>query len=277
VHPSTAAAPSLEAVKAKQQATWASGDYSAIAATITLIAERLIDAADLPAGSRVLDVAGGSGNAAIAAARAGCDVICTDYVPSLLDRARERAAAEHLTIELREADAEALPFEDAAFDAVTSVVGVMFTPDQERAAGELLRVCRPGGTIALANWTPDSFVGELFRTVGAHVPPPPGVKPPGLWGTEERLQELLGHGLSTLRTERKTFVFRYRSAEALVDFFRDKYGPTKKAFEALSAEAAESLYTDFTDLVRRRNRRDEPDGPVAVPADYLEVLGTRAA
>jgi len=272
-----AAASSLEAVKAKQQAAWASGDYSVVAAQIMPMAENLIDAADMPAGARVLDVAGGSGNAAIAAARAGCDVLCTDYVPSLLERARERAAAEHLDIELQEADAEALPFDDASFDGVTSVVGVMFAPDQERAAAEMLRVCRPGGTIALASWTPDSFVGDVFRLVGSHVPPPPGVKPPGLWGTEERLQELLGSGLASMGAVRRMFVFRYRSAEAMVDTFRDFYGPTHKAFGALSEEEAGTFYDEFVELVRRHDRRGEPDGPVAVPSTYLEVVATRSA
>jgi SAM-dependent methyltransferase len=160
----SAAAPDFAAIKSKQQQTWASADYSAVAARLPLIAELLIDAADLPAGSRVLDVAGGSGNAALAAARAGSDVVCTDFVPSLLERARRRAVAEGLAIETREADAESLPFDDASFDAVISAIGVMFAPDQERAAAELLRVCRPGGTIALASWAPDGFIGELFRT-----------------------------------------------------------------------------------------------------------------
>jgi SAM-dependent methyltransferase len=267
----------LEAVKKKQRATWASGDYSVIAATIAPMAERLIDSADLPAGSRVLDVAGGSGNASIAAARAGGDALCTDYVPSLLERARERAAAEGLSIGLQEADAEALPFEEGSFDAVVSVVGVMFAPDQGRAASELLRVCRPEGVIALANWTPDSFVGDLFRLIASYVPPPAGLEPPGLWGTEERLRELLGHGIDSLRTERRTFVFRYRSPEDLVQTFRDYYGPTHKAFAALDDAGRTSLYDEFVALTRRWNRRGAGDGPVAVPSDYLEAVAIRSA
>jgi SAM-dependent methyltransferase len=267
-------APDLAAVKAKQQQTWASGDYSAVAARLPLISELLIDAADLPAGSRVLDVAGGSGNAALAAARAGCDVVCTDYVSSLLERARDRARVEGLAIETREADAEALPFDDASFDAVTSAIGVMFAPDQERAAAELLRVCRPGGTIALASWTPDSFVGAMFRTIGAHVPPPAGVRPPGLWGSEERLSELLGGGVSEMRHERRTFAFRFRSPEEFVDFFRDNYGPTHKAFAALDEDGQAALYGDLAALARRFDRL-QGNGAVALPSDYLETIAIR--
>src|SRR5512132_2697614 len=195
--------PDLVAVKSRQRQTWASGDYAAVASRIVLMAERLADAADLRAGERVLDVACGSGNAALAAARCGCEVTGIDYVPELLDRGRERAAAEGLSVDFAEGDAEALQFPDGAFDAVLSCVGVMFTPDQERAAAELVRVCRPGGTIALANWTPSSLVGHLFRTVTGYVPAPAGVRPPGLWGTEERLQELLGPAVSRLEVARR--------------------------------------------------------------------------
>lgn len=271
---STAAAPDLAAIKARQQQVWASGDYSVIAERIQVIAERLVDAVDLPAGARVLDVAGGSGNAALAAARAGYDVVCSDYVPSLLERARERAAAERVAIELREADAEALPFEDASFDAVVSVVGVMFTPDQERAAAELLRVCRPGGTIALASWTPDGFVGELLRTVGAHVPPPAGVRPPTSWGTEERLAELVGGAVQELRHERRAYTFRDRSAEAFVDAFRDFYGPVHRAFAALDDAGRTALREDLLALVHRSDARDG-DGPVAMPSTYLQTVARR--
>lgn len=269
------AAPDLAAVKAKQQQTWASGDYSAVAARLPLISELLVDAADLPAGSRVLDVAGGSGNAALAAARAGCDVVCTDYVPSLLERARERANSEGLAIETREADAESLPFDDASFDGVTSAIGVMFAPDQERAAAELLRVCRPGGKIALASWTPDGFVGELLRTVGAHVPPPAGVRAPTLWGSEERVGELLGDGVSDVRHARRTYTFRFRSPEEFVDFFRDNYGPTHKAFAALDDAGRAAFYEDLAELARRLDRL-AGDGPVAIPADYLETVAIRS-
>src|SRR4051794_31723938 len=222
-----------EPVKARQQQAWASGDFHAVAARIVLSAEALVDHADLRAGSEVLDVATGSGNAAIAAARLGCDVIGVDYVPSLLERARERAMAEGLDVEFVEGDAEALPFPDASFDAVTSVFGCMFAPDHERAAAELLRVCRPGGTIALASWTPHGFIGELFRTVAAHVPPPAGLRSPMFWGTEGGLRELLGAGVSSLSVKERTFTFRFPSAQQFVTFFRTWYGPTLKAFAAL--------------------------------------------
>ena len=271
----TTAAPDLGAIKARQQKTWASGDYSAVAATIPIISETLCDAADLRAGGRVLDVAGGSGNTALAAARCGCDVVSIDYVPSLLDRARERARAEGLPIEVIEGDAEALPFPDASFHAVVSALGVMFAPDHERAAAELLRVCRPGGTIALANWTPDGFIGGLFATTGAHVPPPAGLTPPPLWGTEEHVRALLGDGVRTLRATRRSYTFRYRSPDHFVEYFRQNYGPTFTAFAALDANGQRALAEDIATLVRRFNRLSE-GGPVACTADYLEIVATRA-
>ena len=220
--------PDLAAVKGRQRQTWASGDYSAVAARIVPMAEKLVEAADLQAGQRVLDVACGNGNAALAAARCGCEVTGIDYVPELLERGRARAAAEGLEVEFAEGDAEGLRFPDGAFDAVLSVVGVMFTPDQERAAAELARVCRPGGTIAVANWTPTSFVGQIFRTVTRYVPAPAGVRPPGLWGTEERLRELLGPAVSRLEITPRQFVFRFRSPDEFVDFFRTTYGPVHR-------------------------------------------------
>jgi len=269
------AAPDLVAIKARQQATWASGDYSAVGARIPIISEQMCDSADLRAGWRVLDVAGGSGNTALAAARCGCEVVSVDYVPSLLERARERAAAEGLVVETVEGDAEALPFPDASFDAVVSVVGVMFAPDHERTAAELLRVCRPGGTIALANWTPDGFIGELFRTTGRHVPPPAGLTPPPLWGTEEHVRALVGDGVQTLTATRRSYTFRYRSPEHFVEYFREHYGPTLKAFAALDEDGRQALAQDLADLVRRFDRLGG-GGPVAIPADYLEVVATRA-
>lgn len=271
----TAPAPDLEAIKARQQKTWASGDYSTVAATIPVISETLIDSADLRAGWRVLDVAGGSGNTALAAARSGCDVVSLDYVPALLDRAHARAAAEGLMIRTIEGDAEALPFPDASFDAVVSAVGVMFAPDHDRTASELMRVCRPGGTIALANWTPDGFIGGLFATTGAHVPPPAGLRPPPLWGAEDHVRGLMGDGVTDMWMTRRTFTFRYRSAEDFVDFFRRYYGPTHMAFAALDAEGQDALARDLTMLVRRFDRLGG-DGPVAIPAEYLEVVATRA-
>lgn len=269
------ASPDLAAVKAAQRRMWASGDYAAVGAKLQLISERLVDAADLPSGSRVLDIAGGSGNAALAAARTGCDVVCLDYVPSLLEHARRRAAAERLALEIVEGDAEALPFEDQAFDGVVSAIGVMFAPDQDRAAQELLRVCRPGGTIALASWTPDSFVAEMLRTVSAHVPPPPGVRPPARWGSVQGLVELIGVGIDSIRHRRRIYTFRYRTPEEFVDFFRDHYGPTHKAFASLDDAGSKALYGDLVDLIRRSDRR--AGDAVAVPGAYLESVATRSA
>jgi SAM-dependent methyltransferase len=266
-------APDLVAVKHRQRRAWESGDYAAVAARIVLIAERLADAADLRAGATVLDVATGSGNAALAAARGGCEVTGVDYVPELLERGRARAAAEGLQVRFLEGDAERLPFPDASFDAVLSCLGVMFTPDQERAAAELLRVCRPGGTIALANWTPSSFVGEMFRTVSRHVPPPAGVRPPGQWGTPERLAELLGAGVSRLTPTEREFVFRFRSPDDFADFFRANYGPVRKAFEALDEAGRQRLHDDLTALARRHDRSPGPS--VAMASGYLEVVATR--
>jgi SAM-dependent methyltransferase len=265
--------PDLAAVKQRQQQTWASADYAAVAALIVPMAEGLAQNAGLRAGDRVLDVATGSGNAALAAARCGCEVTGIDYVPALLERARARAAAEGLEIEFAEGDAEHLAFPDASFDAVLSCLGVMFTPDQERAAAELVRVCRPGGTIGLVNWTPAGFIGQLLRTVGKHVPPPAGVRPPPQWGTEERLRELLGDAVSRLDIQRRTFVFRFRSPDAFATFFRDNYGPVHKAFGALDEAGRERFYDDLTALAREHDREAGPS--VAMPAEYLEVVATR--
>jgi SAM-dependent methyltransferase len=265
--------PDLAAVKRRQQQMWASGDYAAVAARITVMAEHLAEVANLRPGDRVLDVATGSGNAALAAARYGCEVTGVDYVPGLLERGRARAAAEALEVTFAEGDAEDLAFPDASFDAVLSCLGVMFAPDQERAAAELVRVCRPGGTIALANWTPSGFIGHLLKTVSRHVPPPAGVKPPPLWGTEERLRELLGDGVSRLEVTPRTFVFRFRSPEEFAGFFRDKYGPTRKAFEALDAAGQERLWDDLTALAREHDR--EEGLTVAMASEYLEVVATR--
>jgi SAM-dependent methyltransferase len=265
--------PDLAAVKQRQQQTWASADYAAVAARIVPMAEGLAQNAALRAGDRVLDVATGSGNAALAAARCGCEVTGIDYVPALLERARARAAAERLEVEFAEGDAEHLAFPDASFDAVLSCLGVMFTPDQERAAAELVRVCKPGGTIGLVNWTPAGFIGQLLRTVGGHVPPPAGVRPPPQWGTEERLGELLGDAVSRLDIQRRTFVFRFRSPDDFATFFRDNYGPVHKAFGALDEPGRERLYDDLTALAREHDREEGPS--VAMPAEYLEVVATR--
>jgi SAM-dependent methyltransferase len=265
--------PDLEAVKQRQQQAWASGDFAVVAARIVLVAEQLCDTADLHAGWRVLDVATGSGNAAIAAARHGCDAVGVDYVPALLDRGRRRAAVEGLAVELLEGDAESLPFPDASFDAVTSVFGSMFAPDHAQTAAELLRVCRPGGTIALASWTPDGFIGELFRTVAKHVPPPAGVQSPMLWGTEAHLRELFGEGITSLEVTERTFTFRFLSAEEFVTFFRLWYGPTLKAFAALNDVAGDALERDLVELVQRSDRLGAD--ATAVPATYTEAVAIR--
>ncbi len=266
--------PDLAAVKGRQQRMWSTGDFAQVGATITLVGETICEAVDLRAGQRVLDVAAGAGNAAVAAARRFCDVTAADYVPALLERGRERAAAERLHVNFVEGDAEALPFDDAEFDVVLSTFGVMFAPNQEQAASELLRVCRPGGTIGLANWTPEGWIGEVFRANGRHVPPPAGVASPMLWGREDRLRELFGDGISELKTTRRDFVFRYRSAEHWLTFWREYYGPTATAFAALDAEGQAALANDLIEVVERHNRAT--DGTMAVPAEYLEVVAIRA-
>ncbi|MGW3786009.1 class I SAM-dependent methyltransferase [Micromonospora chokoriensis] len=265
----------LTAVKARQQVTWASGDYGAVAALIHPIAELLVTAADLSAGARVLDVATGTGNAAIAAARCGCAVTGVDYVPELLKRGHARASAERLPVTFVAGDAERLAYVDGAFDAVLSVVGVMFAPNQERAAAELVRVCRTGGTVALASWTPQGFIGELFRTVGRHVPPPAGLRPPVEWGDEDRVRELLGGAVGDFRAVRREFVFRFGTPEEFALFFRANYGPTLKAFEALPEERRAELHAALVELARRHNRAS--DGTVRIPAEYLEVVARRTA
>jgi SAM-dependent methyltransferase len=266
--------PDLAAITARQQRAWASGDYAAVAARIPLISEILCDAADLRAGSRVLDVAGGSGNTALAAARCGSKVVSLDYVPSLLERGRARAMAEGLPVEFVEGDAQALPFADAEFDAVVSVVGVMFAPDHGRSADEMLRVCRPGGTIALANWTPEGFIGGLFRTIGAYVPAPAGVMPPPLWGTEEHVRDLIGTGVREIEMRRREYTFRFESPGHFTAFFRENYGPMAVAFASLDPVGRDALAADIDALVRRFDRLGG-DGPVAIPAEYLEVVATR--
>jgi len=264
--------PDLAAVKQRQQQTWASGDFAVVASRIVIVAEQLVDHADLHAGWRVLDIATGSGNAAIAAARNGCDVVGIDYVPALLERGRERAAVEGLELELLEGDAEALPFADASFDAVISVFGTMFAPNHSQSASELLRVTRPGGTIGLVSWTADGFIGDLFRTTAKHVPPPAGVQSPLLWGTEAHLRDLLGDGVSSLEVTRRTFTWRFESSEEFVAFFRTWYGPTLKAFAALEGEAPDALQQDLIALALRSNRLDPDAGAIAIPSTYTEAV-----
>jgi SAM-dependent methyltransferase len=268
-----AAKPDLAAVKQRQQQAWASGDFAVVAARMVVVAEQLCDHADLHAGWRVLDVATGSGNAVLAAARMGCEAVGVDYVPHLLERGRRRAAAEGLDVELLEGDAEALPFPDASFDAVTSVFGTMFAPNHPQAAAELLRVCRPGGTIALASWTFEGFIGALFRTVAAHVPPPAGVLSPMLWGSETYLRELLGDGIASLEVTERTFTWRFESAEDFVTFFRLWYGPTLKAFAALDDLGRDRLEIDLTELARTHDRLGTD--AIAIPAAYTEAVAVK--
>ena len=260
----------LSPVKAKQQAAWAAGDYAVIGTTLQIVGESLCEALDLRADQRVLDVAAGNGNATLAAARRWCDVVSTDYVPALLERARARAGAEGLAVQFEQADAENLPYEEGAFDVVLSTFGVMFTPNQEQAAAELARVCKPGGKIGLANWTPASFIGEVFKLIGRYIPPAPGVRPPSLWGTEERLRELFGSRIASLQAPRRNYMFRYRSPRHWLDTFRTYYGPMHKTFAALDSGKQESLAEDLLGLAQRFNTAT--DGSMVVPAEYLEAV-----
>ncbi len=269
----TTAAPDLVALKARQHGTWSSGDYAVVGATLQIVGEQLCEAAELVAGSRVLDVATGNGGTAIAAARRFCHVTGVDYVPSLLTRARERAGAEGFAITFEEGDAEDLPYPDASFDTVLSTFGVMFTADQRRAAAELVRVCRPGGVIALANWSPEGFVGQLFKTIGAHNPPPANVASPMLWGTEAHVRQLLGSGITDLRAVARDYTFRYRSPEHYLDVFRTSYGPMLKAFEILDQEGRERLSDDLHRLLAKANRAV---AHLVIPSTYLEIVATRS-
>jgi len=263
----------LAAIKKRQQKAWASGDYAMFGATLLIMSELLCEAVDLRPGQRVLDVATGSGNAALAAARRFGEVTGIDYVPALLKRGRERAAAEQLEVAFRDGDAENIPFPDAYFDVVLSTAGVMFAPDQEKAADELLRACRAGGKIGLANWTPDGFAGEMGSLFGRYLPLSPGLKPPVLWGTEERLRELLDSGANSLQIARRSFVFRYRSIRHYLDVLQTHLGPTRETFLALDPVMRENLVGELVDLIGRFNRSD--DETMVVPSDYLEVVVTR--
>ena len=268
--PTTASTVDFTVVKGKQQAAWATGDYAVIGTTLQIVGESLCEALDLRAGQRVLDVAAGNGNATLAAARRWCDVVSTDYVGARRERGKARASAEGLAVQFEQADAENLQFQDASFDVVLSTFGVMFTPHQEKAAAELARVCKPGGKIGLANWTPSSFVGEMFKLMGRYIPPAAGLKPPSLWGTEERLRELFGSRIASLQAPRRNFMFRYRSPKHWLDTFRTYYGPTHKAFAALEAGKQASLEEDLLGLAQRFNSAS--DGAMVVPSEYLEVV-----
>lgn len=264
----------FEAIKARQQKAWTSGDYAIVGTTLQVVGETLCEAADICAGEKVLDVAAGNGNATLAAARRFAQVVSTDYVPTLLEKGRRRAEAENLEVEFQTADAEALHFDDNRFDATLSTFGVMFTPNQDLAAAELLRVTRSGGRVGLANWTPDSFVGQIFKTIGKYVPPPAGAKSPALWGTESRISELFGRNADDIAITRQQFKFRYASPEHFLAVFRTFYGPVHKTFESLDRERQDDLHEDLLGLLTDLNRCRK--GTLVVPSDYLEIVVTKA-
>ena len=262
----------FNAIKQRQQATWASGDFAVIGTTLQIVGEQLAESADVCAGDRVLDVAAGNGNATLAAARRFAKVTSTDYVQQLLDKGRQRAQAEGLDVVFQQADAEQLPFADGSFDVVLSTFGAMFTPQHQRAADEMLRMTRSGGRIGLANWTPEGFIGELFKVIGKHLPPAAGLKSPALWGTEPHLVELFGKRAADIRCVRRDFNFRYASEAHWLQVFRDYYGPTHKAFAALDAPGQARLAADIVALLERRKRSGLSS--LVVPAEYLEVVVT---
>ena len=264
--------PNYVAIKQRQQATWAAGDYAMIGTTLQIVGERLCEAVDIRAGERVLDVAAGNGNATLAAARHFAQVTSTDYVGALLERGKERAAAERLTVTFQTADAEALPFPDNSFDVVLSTFGVMFTPNQNQAAAEMLRTVRKGGRIGLANWTPDGFIGQLFKIMGRHVPSPAGIKSPALWGTVARLEELFpGH---QVKASKQIFNFRYKSPSHWLGIFKTYYGPTHRAFAALDATKQAALEADLFALLAEMNRGGKDT--LIIPSEYLEAVITKA-
>jgi ubiquinone/menaquinone biosynthesis C-methylase UbiE len=266
----TSPAADFAAVKTRQQAAWSTGNYAVVGTTLQIVGETLCEALDLRSGSRVLDVAAGNGNATLAAARRWCEVTSTDYVASLLESGRARALAEGHAVKFREADAENLPFADASFDAVLSTFGVMFTPDQDRAASELARVCTPGGRIGLANWTPESFIGQVFKVIGKYVPPVPGVRPPSSWGSKARIEELFGRTAKKIHAAERQFTFRYASPAHWIDVFRRYYGPINKTFGALDADGQAAFNRDLLDLMDSRNVSG--DRTLVLPSEYLEVV-----
>ncbi|MFL6819867.1 MAG: class I SAM-dependent methyltransferase [Bradyrhizobium sp.] len=273
VRPGTAPTSDLNALKIRQQAAWSSGNYAVVGTTLQIVGEQLCEALDLTPGSKVLDVAAGNGMASLAAARRWCRVTSTDYVPALLQNGRARAEAEGHQIEFMEADAEDLPFENGSFDVVLSTFGVMFTPNQDRAAAELLRVCKAKGRIGLANWTPEGFIGQVFKTLGKYLPPPPSARSPALWGTRTRLAEMFGSATSAIEAETRQFNFRYRSPKHFLNIFETYYGPIHRAFLSLDDQGQTGLRNDLHALIVRTNRAT--DGTMVVPSEYLEVVITK--
>lgn len=265
--------PDFGAIKSKQNAAWSSGDYTKIGVTLQITGEELAEAADPAPGASVLDVAAGNGNATLAFARRWCDVTSTDYVESLLEGGRKRAEAEGLEVSFQTADAENLPFAESSFDLVVSTFGVMFTPNQQKAAAELARVCRSGGKIAMANWTPESFIGALFKTLGRHVPPPAGVSSPALWGDKDWVEKQFVADAEDITIKLKSFNFRYRSPAHFIEFFRTFYGPVHKAFLALDKAGQVALHNEILDTIARFNVAT--DGTMMVPSQYAEIIVTR--
>lgn len=268
--PPDVSTPDYAAIKQRQQATWASGDFAIIGVTLQIVGESLAEAVDIHAGERVIDIAAGNGNATLAAARRFARVTSTDYVPALLEKGRARAAAEGLDIEFREADAEALPFNDASFDVALSTFGAMFAPDHARCAAEMMRVVRPGGRIGVASWTPSGFIGQMFKTVGRYVPPPAGLVSPAMWGSEDYLRQLFGAQAASIRAQPRIFNFRYASPAHMIQVFRDYYGPVFKAFGALDPAGQQALEQDLTTLIAGANTAG--DSALVVPAEYLEAV-----
>lgn len=266
--------PDYTAIKAKQNAAWASGDYALIGTTLQIVGEQLAEAMDLQPGSSVLDVAAGNGNATLAFARRWCDVTSTDYVEDLLARGHRRADAEGLPVTFRIADAEQMPFEPASFDAVVSTFGIMFAPNQAMASEELLRMCRPDGKIGMANWTPDGFIGQMFKTIGKHIVPPAGLQSPAVWGDTAWIEDTFARHIRSLAIEQRNFMFRYRSPEHFVEVFRTYYGPVHKAFLALDTEGQAALAQDLMSLIARFNTAT--DGSMRVPSSYLEIVMTKS-
>jgi SAM-dependent methyltransferase len=271
--PATSDSSDLAALKIRQQAAWSSGNYAVVGTTLQIVGEELCEALDLKPGSKVLDVAAGNGMASLAAARRWCMVTSTDYVPALLQNGRARAEAEGHRIEFIEADAEDLPFDDNDFDTVLSTFGVMFAPNQDRAANELVRVCKSGGRIGLANWTPEGFIGQVFKTLGKYLPPPPSARSPALWGTRARLAELFGSAAIEIKPETRHFNFRYRSPKHFLEVFETYYGPINRAFATLDRQRQVELRDDLHALIQRMNRAN--NGTMVVPSEYLEVVITK--